>query len=144
MAKLKTIRPESTEQNKSTPTEYGIQRAAKYNNSAMLNETIKAKEGFPARLAYLRGLKGVSAREMSLSLGEGTGYICNIENKYSWPSVEMFFEICEYLDVSPAEFFDYTNEKPQQRRHLAKLFSGLSSENEELLTLLTEKLKERK
>lgn len=31
--------------------------------------------------------KGVSAREMSLSLGQSTGYINNIENKNSLPSM---------------------------------------------------------
>ena len=36
---------------------------------------------FAKRLAQLRNQKGVSARDMSLSLGQGAGYINNIENK---------------------------------------------------------------
>ena len=35
----------------------------------------------PERLARLRTQKGVSARDMSLSLGQANNYINNIENK---------------------------------------------------------------
>ena len=37
------------------------------------------EEDFPTRLAKLRTKKGVSSREMSLSIGQNTGYISNIE-----------------------------------------------------------------
>lgn len=37
----------------------------------------------PERLAKLRTQKGVSARDMSLSLGQANNYINNIENKKS-------------------------------------------------------------
>lgn len=43
------------------------------------------EEKFAERLAQLRTQKGVSAREMSLSLGQSAGYINNIENKNSLP-----------------------------------------------------------
>ena len=42
---------------------------------------------FAKRLAQLRNQKGVSARDMSLSLGQGAGYINNIENKNNLPSM---------------------------------------------------------
>ena len=51
--------------------------------------------------------KGVSARDMSLSIGQSAGYINNIENKKNLPSMAAFFYICEYLEVSPQEFFDF-------------------------------------
>ena len=35
----------------------------------------------PERIARLRAQKGVSARDMSLSLGQANNYINNIENK---------------------------------------------------------------
>ena len=44
------------------------------------------EEKFTKRLAQLRNQKGVSARDMSLSLGQGAGYINNIENKNNLPS----------------------------------------------------------
>lgn len=44
----------------------------------------------PERLAKLRALKGVSARDMSLSLGQANNYINNIENKKSLPACSPF------------------------------------------------------
>ena len=63
----------------------------------------------PERLAKLRALKGVSARDMSLSLGQANNYVNNIENKKSLPAMQSFFYICEYLGVTPQEFFDEGN-----------------------------------
>ena len=40
-------------------------------------------EGFSKRLAELRQEKGVSARDMSLSLGQSESYINKIENNYA-------------------------------------------------------------
>lgn len=67
----------------------------------------------PERLAKLRTQKGVSARDMSLSLGQANNYINNIENKKSLPSMQAFFYICEYLGVTPQEFFDEGNPDPE-------------------------------
>jgi len=67
---------------------------------------------FPERLAQLRNKKGVSARDMSLSLGQSENYINMIENKKSYPSMTVFFYICEYLGITPQEFFERGNENP--------------------------------
>ena len=67
----------------------------------------------PERLAKLRTQKGVSARDMSLSLGQANNYINNIENKKSLPAMQSFFYICEYLGVTPQEFFDEGNTYPE-------------------------------
>ena len=61
---------------------------------------------FSLRLARLREKKGVSARDMSLSMGQNPGYIHNIESGNSKPSMTGFFYICEYLNITPSEFFD--------------------------------------
>ena len=66
----------------------------------------------PERLAKLRTQKGVSARDMSLSLGQANNYINNMENKKSLPAMQSFFYICEYLGVTPQEFFDEGNTYP--------------------------------
>ena len=63
------------------------------------------KELFCERLAQLRIKKGVSARDMSLSLGQSPGYINNIENRKNLPSMAAFFNICEYLQITPRDFF---------------------------------------
>lgn len=61
---------------------------------------------FADRIASLRGKKNVSAREMSLSIGQNCSYINRIENKQTFPSMRLFFYICEYLEISPKDFFD--------------------------------------
>lgn len=64
---------------------------------------------FYKRLAELRANKGVSARDMSLSIGQSAGYINALENRNGFPSMQVFFYICEYLGVTPAEFFEDGN-----------------------------------
>lgn len=71
---------------------------------------------FPRRLTELRIQKGVSARDMSLSLGQSESYINKIENKRAMPSMTGFFYICEYLGISPNEFFNIESAAPQKRK----------------------------
>ncbi len=74
----------------------------------------------PERLAQLRIQKDVSAREMSLSLGQANNYINTIENKKSLPSMQAFLDICEYLGVTPQEFFDEGNAYPGRLREFIR------------------------
>ena len=67
---------------------------------------------FVERLISLRNQKNVSAREMSLALGQNGSYINRIENKLALPSMQAFFYICEYFQISPQEFFDENNPAP--------------------------------
>jgi len=64
------------------------------------------------RLARLRTQMNVSARDMSLSMGQASNYINNIENGKSMPSIQGLFYICEYLKISPKDFFDDGNTNP--------------------------------
>jgi transcriptional regulator with XRE-family HTH domain len=69
---------------------------------------------FSERLAGLRTAKGVSARDMSLSIGQSANYINKIENQKAYPSMTAFFYICEYLGITPKDFFDEGNAHPEQ------------------------------
>ena len=62
-------------------------------------------EWFPKRVTELRMQKGVSARDMSLSLGQSESYINKIENRHTLPSMAGFLYICEYFALTPEEFF---------------------------------------
>lgn len=73
---------------------------------------------FALRLSALRQQKGVSAREMSLALGQNTNYINRIENGKNYPSMQSFFYICEYLGVTPQEFFEEKNAAPTRLNDL--------------------------
>ena len=72
----------------------------------------------PERIAQLRLQKNVSARDMSLSLGQAANYINSIENRKALPSMQSFFYICEYLGVTPQEFFDEGDACPVRLREL--------------------------
>ena len=85
------------------------------------------------RLAQLRMEKGVSAREMSLAIGQNCSYINRIENGRAMPSMQVFFYICEYLGVTPAEFFAEENNYPLSIKGLTEEMRGLSSEQLSIL-----------
>lgn len=83
------------------------------------------KEQFVDRLVSLRIKKGVSARDMSLSLGQSPGYINNIENGVNLPSMTVFFYICDYFGISPGEFFDLESVNPPRLRSLVESMKSL-------------------
>lgn len=95
---------------------------------------------FPARLIALREQKGVSAREMSLSIGQNPGYINNIESGKSLPSMSGFFFICEYLEITPLEFFDFEYNSPQKTDYLMKYLKQLNQSQLDALTTIAKDL----
>jgi len=98
------------------------------------------EEEFPTRLAKLRTKKGVSSREMSLSIGQNTGYISNIECGKALPSMSVFFFMCEYLQISPSDFFDVENENPEKLRQLIMDLKKLDDEQLDLITAMVKNL----
>lgn len=86
------------------------------------------------RIAQLRLQKGVSEYQMSLDLGHSRGYIQNISSGKSLPSVEGLFEICDYFELTPAQFFDESIDDPAL---VAEAVKGLRqlSDSDKLLIL---------
>lgn len=84
------------------------------------------KEEFGTRLASLRTAADISARELSLTLGQNPSYINRIENHKAYPSMESFFYICEHLNVTPSDFFDEDVAWPQQMDNLVEVLKKLS------------------
>ena len=58
------------------------------------------------RIATLRTKKKVSAREMSLAIGQNPNYINHIETGNAIPSLSDLLYICEYFGITMSEFFD--------------------------------------
>ncbi|MEA5151348.1 MAG: helix-turn-helix transcriptional regulator [Oscillospiraceae bacterium] len=58
------------------------------------------------RLSTLREEKQISERKMSLDLGHSTSYIRSITSGRALPSMSEFLYICEYLGITPTEFFN--------------------------------------
>ncbi len=80
------------------------------------------------RVTQLRIQKGVSARDMSLSLGQSESYINKIENSRTLPSMQGLFYICEYFQIEPRDFFDQNNLVPRESTHLLSLIQKLTPE----------------
>ncbi len=76
------------------------------------------EDEFADRLTKLRIKKGVSARDMSLSIGQNAGYINSIESGKALPSMSGFFYICDYLGITPREFFDTDTAQPEKMRNI--------------------------
>ena len=83
-------------------------------------------EWFPKRLTELRIQKGVSARDMSLSLGQSESYINKIENKRTLPSFTGFIYICEYFGLTPQEFLNPNASSPNKTKQLLQELEKLS------------------
>lgn len=96
------------------------------------------EDEFPLRLAQLRNKKGVSARDMSLSIWQNHAYINNIESGKALPSMAIFFYICEYLNITPAEFFDLDSKNPEK---LQSLIEDLKKLNDKQLESIAEIVK---
>lgn len=77
---------------------------------------------FGLRLAILRNAKGVSARQMSLDIGQNKNYINSIETGHNYPTMKNFFDICRYLCIPPCRFFQEN--------------TGMLASHEEFLNLL--------
>lgn len=99
------------------------------------------QEKFIMRLAELRINKGVSARNMSLSIGQSPNYINMIENGGTYPSMTMFFYICDYLGVTPKDFFDIESTNPAKTKELLEAAKTLSNEQLDILVRLAKDLK---
>ena len=96
---------------------------------------------FIKRLVELRMNKGVSARDMSLSLGQSHRYINNIENGVNFPSMTVFFYICDYFGITPKDFFDTETQNPTKATELLEAVKGLSTEQMDNLISIAKNLK---
>ncbi len=98
------------------------------------------EQEFPVRLAMLRTKKGISARDMSLSIGQNAGYINNIETGKALPSMSAFFFICEYLDITPKDFFDLDSKQPKELNDLIANLKKLNARQLENISCLVKDL----
>ena len=57
------------------------------------------------RIAELVKVKKISTIKMSEDLARSKDYIDNIIEHKLLPSMQSFLAICDYLELSPAEFF---------------------------------------
>ena len=93
-----------------------------------------------ARISELRAIKGVSARDMSLSIGVDKSYINNIENKRSFPSMKLFYVICDYFGITPQQFFDGGLKHPQKIQEITEILKRNDEDTTDTILNLARKL----
>ena len=96
---------------------------------------IMDEKDFAMRLATLRTKKNVSAREMSLSIGQNQGYINHIESGQGTPSLSGVFYICEYLGITPSQFFDFDIKNPEKLNKINEYLKKLNDEQLDALEM---------
>ena len=98
---------------------------------------------FRDRLRFLRNERKISAREMSLDLGQNESYINKLETGKCSTSVASFLKICDYLNIQPKDFF---NEGVQNTKtkdaDILDFFHKLSARQSEYVLALLQDLTE--
>ncbi len=102
------------------------------------------EDEFPKRLSKLRADNGASARDMSLSIGQNQTYIHSIEAGRHLPSMSGFFYICEFLNISPRDFFDYETKAPDSICDITERIRELDRKQMELLDQIDHDIKNKK
>ena len=96
------------------------------------------------RIKILRKQKGVSARDMSLSIGQNETYINQIGIGRNLPSLQALFYICDYLKITPHQFFEDDNPAPKMLEELIEELKKLDAKTLELITDLVKQLNKGK
>ncbi len=94
----------------------------------------------PERITELRLKKNVSEYRMSLDLGHSNSYIRSITSGKSLPSMYEFLYMCDYLGITPKEFFESEIKNPAKTERLCRITRNMSDDNMDLLIALAERL----
>ena len=96
------------------------------------------------RITQLRIQKNISEYKMSYDLGHSRGYINNISSGKVLPSMNEFFSICDYLEVTPVEFFSTELTNPQATKEIVKDIELLKEEDIGLIHTMVKRLIDNK
>lgn len=96
------------------------------------------------RITELRLKKDISEYQMSLDLGKNKGYIQGISSGRSLPSMKQFFEICDYFEITPLEFFNTEMKEKSLIREATTIMKDLTKEDLEAVFPLLLRLREKK
>ena len=95
------------------------------------------------RITELRIQKNISEYKMSLDLGHSKSYIQSISSGKALPSMSKFLYICEYLDITPKEFFDVNDTETIKLHQLFISARELNNEDLDVLSYLANHLKKK-
>lgn len=91
------------------------------------------------KITSLRLEKNISEYQLSTELGKCKTYIQAITSGKSLPSFDAFFDLCEYFNLTPEEFFASGAVTDQQRR-IQKKAAVLTPKDLDLLEQLLDRM----
>lgn len=80
------------------------------------------------RITQIRIQKDISEHAMSMHLGKSGSYIRSITSGRALPSVKELFNIMEYFEMTPAEFFAPLDDADTIQGRLREELHGLNEE----------------
>lgn len=80
---------------------------------------------------------------MSLDLGHSKSYIQSISSGKALPSLSEFLSICDYLNVTPKDFFDEEQKNPDLINELNNLIKDLDSEDLLVLIMVAKRMRKQ-
>ena len=97
-------------------------------------------KAFGQAIKEARKAKGISRNQLADRLNIAPRYIASIENSGQHPSLQIFYELVTFLDISVDQFFFpvKTPDKTTQRRQLDEL---RLSDDKPVLVMLTDTVK---
>lgn len=92
------------------------------------------------RITQLRLEKGVSEYQMSYDLGHSRSYVYNISSGRALPPMREFLQICDYFQITPAQFFHPATCTSPRREALERELDRLDEEDLELVLRMAKRL----
>lgn len=92
------------------------------------------------RITELRLKKGIAEHRMSLDLGHSRSYMQGISSGRALPSMTEFLAICDYLDVTPKDFFDDRNINPPLIEEILEKTRKLSDHDLLIMLMIVNRL----
>jgi transcriptional regulator with XRE-family HTH domain len=103
-------------------------------------------KAFGQAIKVARKAKGLSRNQLADQMGITPRYIASIENSGQHPSLQIFYELVTFLDVSVDQFFfpNKETDKSTQRRQLESLLDDMSDKGLRIVTTTAKEIKEVK
>lgn len=92
------------------------------------------------KITRLRLEKNLSEYQLSLELGKCKTYIQAISSGKSLPSFDAFFDLCEYFQLTPEEFFSQDGCDSPQHRRIQHKMESLTAEDLALVEQILDRL----
>lgn len=92
------------------------------------------------RITALRLKKGVSEYRMSVDLGHSKGYIQSISSGRALPSLQELLYICDYLGITPREFFSDDEQNPMIITRIVKKLSTMNDDDLNLVLSIVDRI----